>query len=163
MGVSSVSVFHPCPTRLHTERHDVQGSVHAATFFLWMTLSAASICLVSNMLLLRWFSTHFARTVASAFSDLHECLSIAMDESFNPDGANQNIASQHKRLLDQLLAESVQLDSAYSIAAFELRLGRISGGPFCVSRFRFSKHFVSPLHQASHCSSRKYSQGIIVG
>ena len=86
-----------------------------------------------------------------------------MDESFNPDGANQNIASQHKRLLDQLLAESVQLDSAYSIAAFELRLGRISGGPFCVSRFRFSKHFVSPLHQASHCSSRKYSQGIIVG
>jgi hypothetical protein len=91
-----------------------------------MTLSAALICLISNMLLLRWFSTHFARTVANAFSDLHECLSITMDESFSLDGANQNIASRHKRLLDQLLAESVQLDLAYSIAAFELRLGRLS-------------------------------------
>ena len=86
-----------------------------------------------------------------------------MDESFSPDGANQNIASQHKRLLDQLLAESVQLDSAYSIAAFELRLGRISGGPLYISHLRFSKHFLSPFHQASHRSSRKYSQGIIVG
>jgi hypothetical protein len=104
--------------------------VHAATFFIWMTLSAALICLISNMLLLRWFSTHFARTVAGAFSSLHECLSIAMNESFILDGANKSldIASRHKRLLDELLAESVQLDLAYSIAAFELRLGRISGG-----------------------------------
>jgi hypothetical protein len=108
----------------------VQGSVHAATFFIWMTLSAALICLVSNMLFLRWFSTHFARTVANGFSNLHECLSIAMDDSFILDGGNQclNIASRHKRLLDGLFAESVQLDLAYSIAAFELRLGRISGG-----------------------------------
>ena len=86
-----------------------------------------------------------------------------MDESFSLDGANQNIASRHKHLLDKLLAESVQLDSAYSIAAFELRLGRTSGGPLCLSRLRFSNHILSPIHQASHCSSRKYSQGIIVG
>jgi hypothetical protein len=53
-----------------------------------------------------------------------------MDESFILDGGNQclNIVSRHKLLLDDLLAESVQLDLAYSIAAFELRLGRISGG-----------------------------------
>ena len=104
--------------------------MHAATFFIWITLSAALICLISNILLLRWFSTHFARTVANSFSNLHECLSIAMDESFILDGGHQslNIISRHKRLLDELLAESVQLDLAYSIAAFELRLGRISGG-----------------------------------
>lgn len=53
-----------------------------------------------------------------------------MDESFIVGAGSQylNIISQHKRLLDELLAESVQLDLAYSIAAFELRLGRISGG-----------------------------------
>lgn len=53
-----------------------------------------------------------------------------MDESFIVGEGNHylNIISQHKRLLDELLAESVQLDLAYSIAAFELRLGRISGG-----------------------------------
>jgi hypothetical protein len=109
--------------------------VHAATFFIWMTLSAALICLISNMLLLRWFSTHFARTVANAFSNLHECLSITMDESFILGGGNQclDIASRHKRLLDELLAESVQLDLAYSIAAFELRLGRISGRTYFLS------------------------------
>ena len=115
----------------------MQGSVYAATYFLWMTLSAASICLISNMLLLRWFSTHFARTVANAFSSLHECLAIAMDESFSLDGVSPNIASRHKRLLDELLAESVQLDMAYSIAAFELRLGRISGGLLFFSCLRF--------------------------
>ncbi len=59
-----------------------------------------------------------------------------MNESFILDGANKSldIASRHKRLLDELLAESVQLDLAYSIAAFELRLGRISGGLLCLNR-----------------------------
>ena len=52
-----------------------------------------------------------------------------MDESFGLDGGNMSlgITSRHKELLDKLVAESGQLDSAYSIAAFELRLGRISG------------------------------------
>lgn len=59
-----------------------------------------------------------------------------MDESFILDGANRciNTASRHKHLLDELLAESVQLDLAYAIAAFELRLGRISGGLLCLNR-----------------------------
>ncbi|KAI0262972.1 hypothetical protein BC834DRAFT_1027888 [Gloeopeniophorella convolvens] len=105
------------------------GSVHAATYFVWITLSAATVSLFSNMLLLRWFSTHFARKVADAFSKLHQCLSIALEvleakskeESLHPDSI-----SRQEKLLNELLAESVQLDSAYSIAAFELRLGRIS-------------------------------------
>jgi hypothetical protein len=88
-----------------------------------------------------------------------------MDESFILDGGNQslNIVSRHKRLLDELLAESVQLDLAYSIAAFELRLGRISGGVSVLQSCRDFLTFFSRIHQATHCSSRKYSQGIVVG
>jgi hypothetical protein len=84
------------------------------------------------MLLLRWFSTHFARTLANAFSKLHECLASSMDESFGLDGGNSSLGttSRYKQLLDKLVAESGQLDLAYSIAAFELRLGRISGMQF---------------------------------
>jgi len=81
------------------------------------------------MLLLRWFSTHLARKVANAFSKLHECLSVSLEESFGLGGVNgsPSLALRHKRLLDELPAESAHLDLAYSIAAFELRLGRISG------------------------------------
>ena len=118
------------------------------------------------MLLLRWFSTHFARTVANSFSDLHECLSIAMDESFILDGGNQclNIASRHKRLLDDLLAESVQLDLAYSIAAFELRLGRISGRDICASITRdvlniFIVESIKPLIAVVENTRRELSWG----
>jgi len=52
-----------------------------------------------------------------------------MDDSFGLDGGNSSLGttSRYKQLLDKLVAESGQLDLAYSIAAFELRLGRISG------------------------------------
>lgn len=55
-----------------------------------------------------------------------------MDESFGLDGGNSSLGttSRYKQLLDKLVAESGQLDLAYSIAAFELRLGRISGMQF---------------------------------
>jgi hypothetical protein len=55
-----------------------------------------------------------------------------MDECFGLDEGkvSPRITSRHK-LLDGLIAESVQLESAYSIAAFELRLGRISGRLLC--------------------------------
>ena len=131
MLVYRASVYshrNPYPS-LYTKCHGEQGSVHAATFFIWITLSAAFICLISDMLFLRWFSTHFARTVANAFSKLHECLALSMDEYFGLDGGNVSlsITSRHKQLLDELITESVQLDSAYLMAAFELRLGRTSG------------------------------------
>ncbi|KAH9977258.1 hypothetical protein BGW80DRAFT_1435937 [Lactifluus volemus] len=100
----------------------------AATSFVWITLSPAVICLLCNMLFLRWFSTHFARTLANSFSKLHECLVVSMnenlilDENWEPLGVDL----QRNHILDELLADSIQLDLAYSIAAFELRLGRIS-------------------------------------
>ena len=65
-----------------------------------------------------------------------------MDECFGLDEGkvSPGTTSRHK-LLDELIAESVQLDSAYSIAAFELRLGRISGRLLSFNRLRRSEHF----------------------
>ncbi|KAI0303455.1 hypothetical protein B0F90DRAFT_1711174 [Multifurca ochricompacta] len=115
---------------LATNADVTNGSVRAATYFVWITLSAAFMCLVSDLLLLRWFSTHFARKIANAFSKLHECLLISMDETSRTDSKGEDgplgTASRQQKLLDELLTESIQLDLAYSIAAFELRLGRIS-------------------------------------
>ncbi|KAI9446851.1 hypothetical protein H4582DRAFT_1908820 [Lactarius indigo] len=105
------------------------GSVHTATFFVWITLSAAFICLISNILLLRWFSTHFARKIVDSLSKLRECLIISLNETSSTSreggSGSLDVASRRRKLLDELLAESIQLDLAYSIAAFELRLGRV--------------------------------------
>jgi hypothetical protein len=95
------------------------------------------------MLFLRWFSTHFARTLANSFSKLHECLVVSMnenlilDENWEPLGVDL----QRNHILDELLVDSIQLDLAYSIAAFELRLGRISGTLVCPHHMRVAKHF----------------------
>ena len=142
----------------------MQGSVHIATFFIWITLSAALICLISDVLLLRWFSTHFARKVANAFSKLHECLTLSMGECFGLDEGrvSPGNTSRHE-LLDELIAESVQLDSAYSIAAFELRLGRIGGRLLSFNRLRRSKHFpvqsIKPLIGIVENTRRELSWG----
>jgi hypothetical protein len=138
--------------------------VHAATYFVWITLSAAFICLISNMLLLRWFSTHFARKIVDSLSKLRECLIISLDyldetSSTGREGENGflGIASRQRKLLDELHSESIQLDSAYSIAAFELRLGRVDGKLIFSSRLRVSKHFLSCINQASHWGCGKCS------
>ena len=138
--------------------------MHAATFFIWMTLLAALICLISDVLLLRWFSTHFARKVANAVSKLHECLTLSMDECFGLDErkVSPRITSRHE-LLDELIAESVQLDSAYSIAAFELRLGRIGGRLLSFNRLRRSEKFpvqsIKPLIGIVENTRRELSWG----
>jgi hypothetical protein len=143
--------------------------VHAATFFVWITFSAAFICLFSNMLLLRWFSTHFARKIVDSLSKLRECLIMSLDKALSTSREGESgflgtrVASRQKKLLDELLAESIQLDLAYSIAAFELRLGRVDGRLIFSSRLRVSKYFPSCIYQTSHCGRRKRSQGTIVG
>jgi hypothetical protein len=166
MSVYPASVHshrYPYPI-LRTQCRDGQGSVHAATFFIWMTLLAALLCLISDVLLLRWFSTHFARKVANAFSKLHECLTLSMDECFGLDEQQMSprITSRHE-LLDELIAESVQLDSAYSIAAFELRLGRIGGRLLSFNRLRRSEHFpvqsIKPLIGIVENTRRELSWG----
>ena len=141
--------------------------MHAATFFVWITLLAAFICLVSNMLLLRWFSTHFARKIVDSFSKLREYLIISLDETSSTSREGENgllgIASLQKKLLDELHSESIQLDLAYSIAAFELRLGRVDGRLIFSSRLEVSKHFPSCIYQASHWGRGKCSQGTVMG
>ncbi len=141
--------------------------MHAATFFVWITLSAAFICLVSNMLLLRWFSTHFARKIVDSLSKLRECLIISLNETSSTSREGESgflgVASRQRKLLDETHAESIQLDLAYSIAAFELRLGRVDGRLIFSSRLRLSKYFPSCIYQASHWGRGKCSQGTIMG
>jgi hypothetical protein len=71
-----------------------------------------------------------------------------MDEHLGPNGKNRSsgVALRQKNLLDELLEDSIQLDLAYSIAAFELRLGRISGRLICSSHLRISEHFLSCIY-----------------
>ncbi|KDQ59407.1 hypothetical protein JAAARDRAFT_32964 [Jaapia argillacea MUCL 33604] len=95
-----------------------------ATDFLWISISAAVICLVSAMLLLRWSSTHLATEVAAAFSGLRECLSMSLDRAFAESTSHDTTAL---RLIHEgLLKRSIALNAAYARAAFELRIGRLS-------------------------------------
>jgi hypothetical protein len=119
------------------------------------------------MLLLRWFSTHFARKIVNSLSKLRECLIMSLEEASSTSREGESgfsgVASRQRKLLDELLSESVQLDLAYSIAAFELRLGRVDGRLVFSSRLRVSKYFPSCIYQASHWGRRKRSQGTVVG
>jgi hypothetical protein len=92
--------------------------------FLWIALSAAVICLLSSMMVLRWSSTRFAQEAAAAFSDLHRCLSLSLDGAFS---GTLTMSSAHKNLHEKLLKESISLNATYSQAAFELRVGRVGG------------------------------------
>lgn len=141
--------------------------MHAATYFVWITFSAAFICLFSNMLVLRWFSTHFARKIVDSLAKLRECLIISLDETSSTGREGENgflgAVSRQRMLLDELLSESIQLHLAYSIAAFELRLGRVDGRLIFLSLLRPSKHFPSCIYQASHCGRGERSQGAVMG
>ncbi|KAI0060839.1 hypothetical protein BV25DRAFT_1827399 [Artomyces pyxidatus] len=98
-----------------------------ATQFLWITFSAAIICLFSSMLLLHWSSTRFADEVAGTFSMLYECLAIGLREAFDFDAHNASEPlPSRQNLLNNLLPRSILLNLTYSQAAFELRVGRLS-------------------------------------
>lgn len=141
--------------------------MHAATFLVWITFSAAFICLLSNILVLRWFSTHFAQKIVDSLSKLRECLLISLDDTSSASHEGENgflgAASRQRNLLDELLSESIQLDLAYSIAAFELRLGRVDGRLIFLSLLGLSKHLPSCIHKASHWGRGKCSQGTVMG
>lgn len=87
-----------------------------------------------------------------------------MEECFGLDERKVSppITSRRK-LLDELIAESVQLDSAYSIAAFELRLGRTSGRLLSFNRLRRSEYFpvqsIKPLIGIVENTRRELSWG----
>ena len=87
-----------------------------------------------------------------------------MDDCFGLDEVkvSPGLTSRNK-LLDELIAESVQLDSAYSIAAFELRLGRISGMLLSFNRLGCSEDFlvqsIKPLIGIVENTRRELSWG----
>lgn len=82
------------------------------------------------MLFLTWYSTGFAREVALGLSQLHNSLSLALDEGLgyeSTDGSLKHGPGGHRPILDAILKRSVMLNTSYSQAAFELRVGRLSG------------------------------------
>ncbi|KAI0747801.1 hypothetical protein C8Q80DRAFT_1168545 [Daedaleopsis nitida] len=95
--------------------------------FLWVTLSAAIICLVSllsMMVVYRGSSTNFESETAAAFTVLHGCLSHSLYRVGARDTKME--VSFYRQLHTQLLQRSIKLNESYSQAAFELRVGRLS-------------------------------------
>ncbi|KAG1756228.1 uncharacterized protein EDB91DRAFT_1091325 [Suillus paluster] len=91
--------------------------------FLWMTLTAATVCLFSSVLTLHWSSTHLIEEVASTLRILRQCLSVSMDHPFTCPSSQQ--IADLKDLHVQLVHRSVILNEMYYRAAFELRIGRV--------------------------------------
>lgn len=63
-------------------------------------------------------------------SQLHDSLSLALDEGLgheSTDGSLKYGPGGHRPILDAVLKRSVMLNASYSQAAFELRVGRLSG------------------------------------
>ncbi|KAI0317762.1 hypothetical protein OF83DRAFT_1186763 [Amylostereum chailletii] len=100
-----------------------EGELATSGNYLWVTLSAACICLLSSFLLLPWFVAPFAEDVATAFLQLHQALSARLDETLMQDMSRK---PSHQRRVDDLLRRSIQLNASYSRESFELRVGRLS-------------------------------------
>ncbi|GJE97050.1 Fusaric acid resistance protein-like [Phanerochaete sordida] len=97
--------------------------------FLWITLSAAIICLVSLLVvmsLLHWSVTNFERDIASTFIIIQDTLRMGLALAFpHPDDPPVD-PEQYQKLKVELLSRSIKLNENYSQAAFELRIGRLS-------------------------------------
>ncbi|TBU28948.1 hypothetical protein BD311DRAFT_307591 [Dichomitus squalens] len=98
-----------------------------SSYFLWITLSAAVICMVSlltMMVVFRGSSANFESETASIFALLQKCLSSSLYRV----GARETKmeVTFYRQLHDQLLRRSIMLNESYSQAAFELRVGRLS-------------------------------------
>lgn len=97
--------------------------------FLWITLSAAVICLVSLlaiMSLLHWSVTNFERDIAATFLVIQDTLRMGLALAFPHPNDPPVDPEQYQRLKVDLLSRSIKLNESYSQAAFELRIGRLS-------------------------------------
>ena len=95
--------------------------------FLWITLSAATLCLVSliaMMVIFRGSTTNFETETATTFALLEQCLSSSLYR-VGARETKMNV-SYYRQLHSQLLQQSIKLNETYSQAAFELRIGRLS-------------------------------------
>ncbi|KAI1790727.1 hypothetical protein LXA43DRAFT_973447 [Ganoderma leucocontextum] len=96
-------------------------------YFLWVTLSAAIICLTSLLAMMFIFfgsATSFESETAATFSLLQQCLSSSLYRV----GARETRmeVTYYRQLHNQLLRRSIMLNESYSQAAFELRISRLS-------------------------------------
>ncbi|KAF8837834.1 hypothetical protein BDN67DRAFT_997945 [Paxillus ammoniavirescens] len=91
--------------------------------FLWVTLTAAIICLFSSMLILHWSSTHLVKEISATLHSLRQCLAISMDGAFAPISSKQ--VNELEDLHTDILRRSVLLNELHSQASFELRFGRV--------------------------------------
>ncbi|KIJ69535.1 hypothetical protein HYDPIDRAFT_145711 [Hydnomerulius pinastri MD-312] len=91
--------------------------------FLWIALTAATVCLFSGVVILHWSSAHLIEEVSASLGGLHRCLSLSMDAAFAPLSPRQT--KELKDLHTDLVRKYVSLNELYSQAAFELRFGRV--------------------------------------
>lgn len=97
--------------------------------FLWVTLSAAIVSLVSLiivMLAFRSSPTNFETEMAVAFSLLRQCLAMSLRQMEHGVDTTAADVRDHQILRERLLSQSIKLNETYSQAAFELRIGRIN-------------------------------------
>jgi hypothetical protein len=122
IGITSVCGYACSFTRSLTI---TQAVLSDSSDFLWITVTAASVCLFSSMLILHWSSTHLIEEIASTLRIIHRCLSVCMDNPFTYPSSQQ--IADLKDLHVELVRRSVILNEMYYQAAFELRIGRVSG------------------------------------
>ncbi|TFK82012.1 hypothetical protein K466DRAFT_531014, partial [Polyporus arcularius HHB13444] len=112
---------------LTTDIGSRDGVLRDSGYFLWVTLSAAVICLASLLLMMVVFpgsATNFETETAATFAALRECLTASLYRV----GARETKmeVSYYRNLYGQLLQRSIKLNETYSQAAFEIRVGRLS-------------------------------------
>ncbi|KAI0637282.1 hypothetical protein C8Q77DRAFT_1050225 [Trametes polyzona] len=94
--------------------------------FLWITLSAAILCLVSLLIMMIVYpgsTTNFETETVATFALLEQCLSSSL---YRVGARETKMPYTHYRQLhSQLLQQSIKLNESYSQAAFELRIGRL--------------------------------------
>ena len=152
--------------------HQHKGGVHNLTFtqqvlpdagfFVWITLTAAIICLLTSMLVLRWSSTQFADETVSALSYLHQSLSLGLAASI---GEEPLTGTTQIGLQDILVKKSLALTTTYQQAMYEIRIGRVGGmhtkskGP-AISDFPTIVKEIQPLIGIVESIRRELSWGV---
>ncbi|KAI0340717.1 hypothetical protein BDW22DRAFT_1333959 [Trametopsis cervina] len=114
---------------LTTDIGDPSHILATSSNFLWITLSAALICILSLLLvmsLLHWSSTNFEQDMASTFMAIHRLLQLGLSLTFPHPSDVPVDKEEYQKLRTDLLQRSVRLNDSYSQAAFEFRIGRLS-------------------------------------
>ncbi|KAI0317761.1 hypothetical protein OF83DRAFT_100961 [Amylostereum chailletii] len=93
--------------------------------YVWILLCPAVISLFGAFLFLPWFTSQFAQEVAGTFGKLRGCLSAKLDEASAPTSQPLPV-HKYRQMLPDLFRRSVQLNTSYFQASFELRVGRLS-------------------------------------